>query len=79
MKKYVVEIDWDVTLFDNKDEALNHINYMWNITTENDRRNSEYFMCYEIEYDENINLDEVDDLEDLMTEKLVDYREENGI
>lgn len=77
MKKYVVEIDWDVTLFDNKDEALNHINYMWNMTTENDRKNSEYFMCYEIEYDENINLDEVDDLEDLMTEKLVDYREEN--
>lgn len=76
MKKYVVELNYYVTILDSKEEALKLINDSWYHLTPTEREKQEYYQAYEIEVPEGVDLDEVSDLTELMTEKLVDYKED---
>lgn len=68
-KYYVFEQDYDVTVFENKEEAVRHYEICLNRLTKEEKKRLEYFRLYEIETETNPN-DYEGDLIDLITEMI---------
>lgn len=70
MKKYYVfEDNYDVEIFESKEEAVRHYEIRLDRLTKEEKKNLEYFRLYEIETDTNPN-DYEGDLIDLITEMI---------
>lgn len=73
MKHYILENDMDIEIFTDKKEAVEKANYLWNHMTESEKQKAQYFQVYEIECED---IDTVeDDLMDLMTEMVINFKE----
>lgn len=70
MKKYYVfEDNYDVEIFESKEEAVRHYEIRLDRLTKEEKKNLEYFRLYEIETDTDPN-DYEGDLIDLITEMI---------
>ena len=65
MVKYVVEIGYNVNVYENKDKALNSYDYLVSRLTENEKNNIEYCRVYSIEAESDEQIEETADLIDL--------------
>lgn len=67
MKKYVIEIDMNVEVLDEREEAEKKFDVLVGTMCDYDKQNSQYIRLYEVEAE---NLDDVDDLMDVCTEMI---------
>lgn len=73
MRYYILENGMDIEKYTSKKEAVDNAKYLWNRMTEKEKKDAEHFQVYEIECDD---IDAVeDDLMDLMTEMIINFKE----
>lgn len=60
MRKYVFENNYDEELFDDKEKAIKHYEYMFSLLTDREKEKLEYFRLYEIDYVEDYEGDLID-------------------
>lgn len=70
MKKFIVEMGWDVEAYETEAEAMASAEYGWSRLTEAEKKTTEYYRVYEIDRD----IDDVKyDYTDYLVRMIKDY------
>lgn len=74
MIKYVLENDYDIEIYDDREEAIKSYNLFFNRMTESEKKKLDYFRVYSIEAENEEQIENTADLMDLCVEVISKYK-----